>query len=312
MPGAFLYDERVRDAVALTALTPAAAGMPAANLRDPQPRLRARFTGGAASILIDFGAATPVEAVPLISTNLTTSATARWRLGTLEALVDATPLVGLDFLAATPSAMTGWSGTRGGAGTGEATFFNAAGDLAIATGSEWRIAHDPATLTPPRAAGRAGAHQQFTQSARRRGRRRKPRHRADQLGQRRGQRHCCVDCRLWHRERHALRRPALYWNRPLRHRQRHRLVRDHHRHRHRERRQLRSLLLRQAGVGGRRRHRQAPSGDRRADQHRDVGAAALGEPGGPGHRAARCGTCGAGDDPLRWRHGCAYPALCGL
>ena len=147
MPGAFLYDERVRDAVALTALTPAAAGMPAANLRDPQPRLRARFTGGAASILIDFGAATPVEAVPLISTNLTTSATARWRLGTLEALVDATPLVGLDFLAATPSAMTGWSGTRGGAGTGEATFFNAAGDLAIATGSEWRIAHDPATLT---------------------------------------------------------------------------------------------------------------------------------------------------------------------
>jgi hypothetical protein len=66
--------------------------------------------------------------------------------GTLEALVEATPLVGLDFLAATPSAMTGWSGTRGGAGTGEATVFNAAGDLAIAAGSEWRIAHDPATL----------------------------------------------------------------------------------------------------------------------------------------------------------------------
>lgn len=35
MPGAFLYDERVRDAVGLTALTPTAAGMPAANLRDP-------------------------------------------------------------------------------------------------------------------------------------------------------------------------------------------------------------------------------------------------------------------------------------
>jgi hypothetical protein len=146
MPGAFLHDERVRDAVALTALTPTAAGMPAANLRDPQPRLRARFTGGAAAVLVDFGTATPVEAVALISTNLSANATARWRLGTLEALVEATPLVGLDFLAATPSAMTGWSGTRGGAGTGEATVFNAAGDLAIAAGSEWRIAHDPATL----------------------------------------------------------------------------------------------------------------------------------------------------------------------
>ncbi|MCZ8148367.1 MAG: hypothetical protein O9325_11040 [Roseomonas sp.] len=83
MPGAFLYDERVRDAGALTALTPTAAGMPVANLRDPQPRLRARFTGGAASVLVDFGATTPVEAVALISTNLTTNATARWRLGTL-------------------------------------------------------------------------------------------------------------------------------------------------------------------------------------------------------------------------------------
>ena len=38
MPGAFLHDERVRDAVALTALTPTSAGMPVANLRDPQPR----------------------------------------------------------------------------------------------------------------------------------------------------------------------------------------------------------------------------------------------------------------------------------
>ena len=63
MPGAFLYDERVRDAVALTALTATAAGMPLANLRDPQPRLRARFTGGAASVLVDFGTATTFDAV---------------------------------------------------------------------------------------------------------------------------------------------------------------------------------------------------------------------------------------------------------
>lgn len=51
MPGAFLHDERVRDAVALAALTPTADGMPVANSRNPQPRRRARFTGGAASVL---------------------------------------------------------------------------------------------------------------------------------------------------------------------------------------------------------------------------------------------------------------------
>ena len=54
------------------------------NLCDPQPRLRARFTGGAASVLVDFRIAMPVEAVALISTNLSTNATARWRLRTLE------------------------------------------------------------------------------------------------------------------------------------------------------------------------------------------------------------------------------------
>ena len=35
-------------------------------------------------MLVDFGAATPAEAVALISTNLGTNATVRWRLGTLE------------------------------------------------------------------------------------------------------------------------------------------------------------------------------------------------------------------------------------
>ena len=35
-------------------------------------------------MLVDFGTATPVEAVALISTNLSANATARWRLGTLE------------------------------------------------------------------------------------------------------------------------------------------------------------------------------------------------------------------------------------
>ena len=67
LPGAFLYDNRVRDAAALAALTPTAAGMPVANLRDPQPRLRARFTGGAASVLVDFGAATWVSAAMTLS-----------------------------------------------------------------------------------------------------------------------------------------------------------------------------------------------------------------------------------------------------
>jgi hypothetical protein len=57
------------------------------NLCDPQPQPQpqpqpcAWFTGGAASILVDFGTATPVEAMALISTNLSPYTTARWRLG---------------------------------------------------------------------------------------------------------------------------------------------------------------------------------------------------------------------------------------
>jgi hypothetical protein len=56
-------------------------------------------------------------------------------------------LIDLDFMGATPSEMTGWSAPRGaGGGAGEATYFNASGNLARAAASEWRVDHDPVTL----------------------------------------------------------------------------------------------------------------------------------------------------------------------
>jgi hypothetical protein len=56
-------------------------------------------------------------------------------------------LADYDFLAATPSSMAGWSAARGGGGgTGEATYFDAAGNLQVATAGQWRVDHDPVTL----------------------------------------------------------------------------------------------------------------------------------------------------------------------
>ena len=56
-------------------------------------------------------------------------------------------LLDLDFLTATPSVMTGWSAPRGaGGGAGEATYFDASGNLVEASAGEWRVDHDPVTL----------------------------------------------------------------------------------------------------------------------------------------------------------------------
>ena len=66
MAGAFLWDDRVAQAIALTSVggTPVAS-LPLANLLDPQPRHRARWLGGSASILVDFGADTIIN-LPII------------------------------------------------------------------------------------------------------------------------------------------------------------------------------------------------------------------------------------------------------
>lgn len=55
-------------------------------------------------------------------------------------------LLDLDFLAATPSSMAAWPAPRGaGGGAGEATYFDAGGNLVQAAAGEWRIDHDPIT-----------------------------------------------------------------------------------------------------------------------------------------------------------------------
>lgn len=96
---------------------------------------------------VDAGAVAPWRAFGLFRTGLTAAATVRWRVGPAESVVEAPPLTAFNFVSASPTSMAGWSATRGGAGTGEATYFNAAGDLVVAGGSEWRTgAHDPVTL----------------------------------------------------------------------------------------------------------------------------------------------------------------------
>jgi hypothetical protein len=146
MPGAFLYDNVARFAT-LSSNQATVGAMPLSNLQDPQPRRRARLMGSTTSIIANMGVNVSVDCAALISTTLGAGATVRARVGSEAALVEAAPLVGLDFLQGTPSSMAAWSAARGGAGgAGEATYFDWAGNLTEATAGEWRIDHDPATL----------------------------------------------------------------------------------------------------------------------------------------------------------------------
>jgi hypothetical protein len=146
MPGAFLYDNVVQGAT-LASAEASVGAMPLSNLQDAQPRRRTRLMGSSASVIADLGSNKSIDCAALVSTTLGAGATVRARVGSEAALVEVEPLVGLDFLQGTPSSMAAWSAARGGAGgAGEATYFDAAGNLAIAAAGEWRIDHDPVTL----------------------------------------------------------------------------------------------------------------------------------------------------------------------
>ena len=82
MPGAFLWDDRVAYAASVaSAAGTVAATMPVSNLLDPQPRLRARWIGASASILVDYSGTVTADALALVSTSLSSAATIRWRQG---------------------------------------------------------------------------------------------------------------------------------------------------------------------------------------------------------------------------------------
>ena len=61
--------------------------MPASNLLDPQPRMRVRFPGDTATIIADLLGSTAIDAVALLSTTATASATIRVRLSTSDPTV---------------------------------------------------------------------------------------------------------------------------------------------------------------------------------------------------------------------------------
>lgn len=145
MPAGFLYQNRAA-AATVTSAQATVATMPVGNLQDPQPRRRARLMGSVASIILDMNETSAIDCAALISTSLSPSATVRARAGSEAGIIETSPVLDLDFMAATPSSMAGWSAPRGaGGGTGEATYFNSSGVLIEAAAGEWRIDHDPAT-----------------------------------------------------------------------------------------------------------------------------------------------------------------------
>jgi hypothetical protein len=145
MASAFLWDDRVPAATLASIAGTVAASMPAANLLDAQPRMRARWLGSAASILVDFGADTTLEAVALLSTSLRTANgdTVRARLGTAEGIVEAAPLFDLDLTSPDTLALpAGWAFNRASSGWR----FNAAGVLVEESVDVARFDYSPATL----------------------------------------------------------------------------------------------------------------------------------------------------------------------
>lgn len=82
MPGAFLWDDRVAVSASIASIAgTVATSMPVSNLLDPQPRLRTRWIGASASILVDYAGTVTADALALISTSLSVAATIRWRQG---------------------------------------------------------------------------------------------------------------------------------------------------------------------------------------------------------------------------------------
>jgi len=144
MAGAFLWDERVARAVGLSALgTQPVASMPLSNLLDPQPSHRARWLGTTASVLVDFGADTALDAVALLSTTLRSTDTVRWRLSALEGVDEAPAVFDMRFTSpATLAYPAGWAFNRASAGHS----FDATGTLAQAAVDTLRFDYDPATL----------------------------------------------------------------------------------------------------------------------------------------------------------------------
>lgn len=71
MAGAFLYDNLIRlgSGVGITAVS-AVTGLGASNLLDPQPRVRARWLGTAAAVLVDLGGTRSIDCVFIGSTTL--------------------------------------------------------------------------------------------------------------------------------------------------------------------------------------------------------------------------------------------------
>ena len=141
MAGAFLYDDKVAAATLSAPGSTTVTTLPLSYLTDPQPRLRARLMGSAASVLVDFGADTAIEAAALISTTLGSSATVRWRLGAGEGLIEATPAFDVRLTDLVPVYPAGWTYTRASAGW----YFDSNGVLQQAASNALRFDCDPVT-----------------------------------------------------------------------------------------------------------------------------------------------------------------------
>lgn len=94
--------------------------------------------GQGAHLIVDAGASVTWRAFLLGRTNLSTSATVRWRLGTLAALTEPPPTIAVDFLASSVTLPSGWAFSR----ASTAYYFDSTKTLQSAASNTPRYGYD--------------------------------------------------------------------------------------------------------------------------------------------------------------------------
>ena len=142
MAGAFLWNDLVRAATLInTGTSPAT--MPIANLQDPQPRLRTRWLGSTAGLIVDFGADVTVEAVALLSSTLRAADTVRVVMGPQTSLFEEGATFDLRFTQ--PNTVVSPPGTTFNRAS-DGWCFDSAGQLVVRATNVARYDYDPSTL----------------------------------------------------------------------------------------------------------------------------------------------------------------------
>lgn len=143
----FGYDNKILQTGAYLAATSQLSTLPVSNLLTPQGDASSGWqtaTGitTATCLLMTTSVSTSWRAFAIARSNLSTAATLRWRVGTVDAIFEETPLFELNFSDGAITTPAGYAFTR----SSKAWEFNSSGVLTEYANDTLRFAYDPVTL----------------------------------------------------------------------------------------------------------------------------------------------------------------------